>query len=175
MHQQSLAQRIFQKSNIRGQFRLRSGMTSEEYFDKYLFESDPLMLREIAEAMAPLIPQDTEAIAGLEMGGIPIATVLSQLTGIPTLFVRKAPKDYGTCKLVEGGEIEERKLVIVEDVVSTGGQIIESANALCAAGASIVGVICVIDRETGGFENLANAGFALHSLLTMTELKREQA
>lgn len=175
MNQQSLAQRIFQESNLRGQFKLRSGLISEEYFDKYLFESDPRLLREIAEAMCPLIAQDTEALAGLEMGGIPIATVLSQLTGIPTLFVRKTPKDYGTCKLVEGGEVQARKLVIIEDVVSTGGQIIESANALRAAGANIIGVLCVIDRETGGVENLANAGLTLHALLTMTELKRGQA
>src|SRR5207302_1019973 len=85
----ALARKIFTTSNLKGRFRLRSGAVSDEYFDKYLFESDPVLLREIAEAMRAAIPSDTDALAGLEMGGIPIATVLSQITGLPTLFVRK--------------------------------------------------------------------------------------
>ena len=130
----TLAQRIFDTAHLTGQFRLRSGIVSNEYFDKYLFEADPILLRDIATAMCALIHPEVDALAGLELGGIPIATVLSQLTGLPTLFVRKQAKRYGTCKLVEGGAIADRKLAIIEDVVQSGGQIRESAQALWAAG-----------------------------------------
>ena len=166
-----LARRIFDTAHLSGQFRLRSGVVSDEYFDKYLFEADPILLREIAAAMCPLIPPDVDALAGLEMGGIPIATVLSQLTGLPTLFVRKMAKPYGTCKLAEGGTIAGRKLVIIEDVVMSGGQIRASAKALRADGATIGRVLCVIDREAGGATNLAEDQLELCSLFTMTELQ----
>lgn len=170
-NRQSLAKRIFEASNIRGEFRLRSGRISEEYFDKYLFETDPLLLQEIAQGLSHFVPPGIDALAGLEMGGIPIATLLSQITSIPALFVRKTPKEYGTCKFVEGGEVERRRLVIVEDIVTSGGQIIMSANALRESGAEIVRVLCVIDREEGGKENLAAEGLDLHALFTMKELK----
>ena len=165
-----LAPKIYAMARITGSFQLRSGVTSDEYFDKYLFESDPKLLREIAQALLPLIPKDTEALAGLEIGGIPIATVLSQLSGLPTLFVRKTAKQYGTGKLAEGGSVQ-RKLVIVEDVITSGGQVIASAQALRQAGANIVGVICVIDREAGGHENLQLENLELRSLFTASGLQ----
>jgi orotate phosphoribosyltransferase len=170
IHQTDLAQRIYQTSRITGSFRLRSGATSDEYFDKYLFEADPKLLQDIAQALLPLIPDNAEVLAGLEMGGIPIATVLSQLSGLPTLFIRKTAKDYGTCKLAEGGSVQ-RHLVIIEDVVTSGGQIIESARALRHAGAEIVGVLSVINREAGGADNLYRENLNLKSLFTMTDLK----
>lgn len=170
-NREALARRIYVASNIKGQFRLRSGTISDKYFDKYLFESDPVFLREIAQAMSELIPSGVDALAGLEMGGIPIVTVLSQITSIPALFVRKKAKEYGTCKLVEGGEVVSRKLVIIEDIVTSAGQIRESAKALRERGAVIVGILCVVDREEGGRENLAEDDLTLHSLYTMTELK----
>jgi orotate phosphoribosyltransferase len=167
----SLAQKIFSTSNIKGEFRLRSGAVSNEYFDKYLFESNPSLLAEIGQAMSTLLPKEVDALAGLEMGGIPIATILSQITSIPTLFIRKAAKDYGTCKLAEGGAVANRNLVIIEDVVTSGGAILEAAQALRSLGANISDVLCVIDRESGGTENLAAKNLRLHSLFTMTELK----
>jgi hypothetical protein len=100
-----LARRIYECSRLTGEFRLRSGATSGEYFDKYLFESDPLLLRDVAETLLALLSEDVDALAGLELGGVPLATVASQLSGIPTLFVRKQAKTYGTCRLAEGGEI----------------------------------------------------------------------
>jgi orotate phosphoribosyltransferase len=166
-----LARRVFETSHIKGRFRLRSGVMSEAYFDKYLFEADPFLLHEIAQAMCELIPEGVDALAGLEMGGIPIATIVSQLTGLPTLFVRKTAKEYGTCKLAEGGDVAGRKLVIIEDVVTSGGQIRESAKALRELGANIVRVICVIDRESSGVRNLAVDDLDLRALFTMTELK----
>ena len=87
-----LAARIRQCSRLTGRFTLRSGKTSDTYFDKYQFEADPSLLRAIAQQLAGLVPEDTEVVAGLEMGGIPIVTLLSQVTGLPAAFIRKQPK-----------------------------------------------------------------------------------
>lgn len=163
-----LAQRVYRTSNIKGHFVLRSGITSNEYFDKYRFEADPVLLQDIAEAMIALIPEDTDALAGLELGGVPLATMISHFTGLPALFVRKQAKTYGTCKLAEGGEIAGRKLVIVEDVITSGGQVIESAKELRDLGATILRVVCVIDREQGGTANLQAHDLEFHPLLTMS-------
>ena len=173
MDRGELGRAIYRISLVRGHFVLRSGQTSKEYFDKYLFEAQPELLRAIADHMARLVPSDTDALAGLEMGGIPIATMLSQITGVPALFVRKKAKEYGTCKLAEGGESSGMRLVVVEDVVTTGGQIIASSRDLRDLGAVVSDVLCVIDREAGGSENLAEHGLHLHSLFTMSELKEQ--
>lgn len=171
MTRQNLAARIFTVSNLKGEFRLRSGAVSNEYFDKYLFESDPQLLKEIALALQPLIPPGIDAFAGLELGGVPLATMLSQVTGLPTFFVRKQAKEYGTCKLAEGGDIAGKQLLIVEDVVTSGGQVILSAQDLRSLGAQVSHAICVIDREAGGTEKLAAEGVELRALFKMRELK----
>jgi orotate phosphoribosyltransferase len=166
-----LARRIYQTAHITGEFTLRSGAKSNEYFDKYLFEADPVLLKDIAAALAKLVPPGIDALAGLEMGGIPIATMLSQFTGLPVLFVRKKAKEYGTCKIAEGGPVAGRKLLIVEDVVTSGGAILDAAQALRAEGAQLAQVICVIDRESTGQKNLAAAQLSLTPLFTMSQLK----
>jgi orotate phosphoribosyltransferase len=167
-----LAKRIYDTAHITGEFTLRSGAKSNEYFDKYLFEANPDLLKHIALALVKLVPPGIDALAGLEMGGIPIATMLSQLTDLPVLFVRKKAKEYGTCKIAEGGPVRGRKLLVVEDVVTSGGAILDAAKALRAEGAELAHVICVIDRESGGAANLANADLILKSLFTMSELKK---
>jgi orotate phosphoribosyltransferase len=167
----TLARAVYDVAHITGTFRLRSGVTSHEYFDKYLFEADPRLLLDLATAMAPLVPDGTDALAGLELGGVPLATVLSQVTGLPARFVRKKAKDYGTEKLAEGGTIAGERVCVVEDVVTSGGQVVESCEALRAEGAVITGVLCVIDREAGGPANLAAAGLPLSPRFTMSELK----
>lgn len=165
-----LAKKVSEASHLTGKFLLRSGATSTEYFDKYRFEAQPALLREVAEHLAERLPKNFDALAGLEMGGIPIATMLSQITGKPTLFVRKKAKEYGTCRFAEGGEVNGRRLLIVEDVVTSGGQIIESVRALRSDGAIISEVVCVIDRQAGGRENLAKVGLSLVSLFTKQDL-----
>jgi orotate phosphoribosyltransferase len=166
-----LARRVYERAHLTGEFKLRSGQTSHEYFDKYLFEADPSLLRDIAEAMAPLIPEGVDALAGLELGGIPIVTMLSQVSGLPALFVRKKAKDYGTCRLAEGGDVAGRHLVVVEDVVTTGGQVLLSCGELRDLGATVDTVLCVIDREAGGAEAFGAEGLELRPLLTMSRLK----
>jgi orotate phosphoribosyltransferase len=166
-----LTQRVNSIARLTGTFTLRSGQIATEYFDKYRFEADPALLRDIASALVPLVPDGTEALAGLELGGVPIATVLSQLTGIPALFVRKEAKTYGTCQLAEGGVIDGTRLTVVEDVVTSGGQVITSCGDLRDRGAIVEHALCVIDRESGGPEGLAGIAVELHPLFTMTELK----
>ena len=171
MDRSELAQKIFDTSHLVGSFKLRSGQVSSEYFDKYLFESNPKLLMEIANQLSELIPEGTEVLAGLEMGGIPIATILSLQTGIPAVFVRKKAKEYGTCKLAEGADIRDRKVCILEDVVTTGGQIVMSANDLKRFGAQIKYVLCVIERDKKCRDTLKKEGLELLSLFTMEELR----
>lgn len=167
----ALARRIYDTAHLTGTFTLRSGQASTEYFDKYLFEADPRLLRDIADAMAPLLPNDADALAGLELGGIPIVTMLSQVTNLPALFVRKRAKGYGTRRLAEGGDVAGRHLVVIEDVVTTGGQVLLSCAELRELGATVDTVICVIDREAGGPEAFAAEGLELRPLFTMSQLK----
>ena len=167
----SLARRVYDTAHLTGEFTLRSGQVSNEYFDKYLLEADPALLRELADLLAPLVPDETEALAGLELGGVPVATVLSQVTGLPALFVRKKAKDYGTAKLAEGGELDGRRITIVEDVVTSGGQVVLSCADLRERGAKVDTVLCLIDREQGGREALEEIGLELRALFTMSELK----
>jgi orotate phosphoribosyltransferase len=166
-----LARRTYQAAHLTGTFTLRSGRVSSEYFDKYRFEADPVLLRDIGSALAPLVPPGTDALAGLELGGVPVATTLALALGIPARFVRKQAKEYGTCRLAEGGEVRGLRLTIVEDVVTSGGTVLEAVRELRSLGAVIDTVICVIDRESGGRENLAAADLELRVLFTMTQLQ----
>ncbi len=171
MNRKELAESIYDISHLTGEFLLRSGKISNEYFDKYRFESNPEIIKAIADQMVKLLPDDFDYLAGLEMGGIPIATAISMACGKPAVFIRKKAKEYGTCKLAEGAEIKGKKLVIIEDVITSGGQVIISTKELKALGADIETVLCVIDREQGGREALLSDGLKLNALFTMTELK----
>jgi orotate phosphoribosyltransferase len=155
---------------VTGRFVLRSGRVADEYFDKYQFEADPVLLDELAERMALLVPAGTEVLAGLEMGGIAVVTALGRHAGLPCAFVRKAAKAYGTARLVEGAEIAGRSVLVVEDVVTSGGQIAISTRQMRGLGGRIEHAICVIDRQEGGAEALAADGIALRALLTREDL-----
>ncbi len=169
LSKQELAQNIYSIAHLTGNFLLRSGKTSHEYFDKYRFEAQPHLLKEIARQMAPMIPKDTEILAGLEMGGIPIATALSLESGIPVCFVRKEAKKYGTCQLAEGIAIEGKKVCIIEDVVSTGGQVILSTQDLRKQGAIIETVLCVIHRNLSPLTDLEHINLNLKPLFTSAD------
>ncbi len=171
MTKQELARKIYEVSHLTGSFKLRSGTVSSEYFDKYRFEARPELLREIAKQMKAAIPAGTEVLAGLEMGGIPVATALSLETGLPCVFVRKKAKDYGTCQFAEGLDVKGKKVTIIEDVVTTGGQVLLSAEDLRSLGAQVQNVMCVIHRGNGVEPKIKEAGLELHPLLTMSDLK----
>lgn len=172
MNRKELAQEIFKVAHLTGEFKLRSGLTSKEYFDKYRFEAQPHILKNIAAQMRELIPPGTQVLAGLEMGGIPIATALSLESGIPAVFVRKKAKDYGTCRAAEGIEsLKGLKVCIIEDVITTGGQVVLSTEDLRREGAIVENVLCVISRQQGGEENLKKAGLNMRPLFTSDDLK----
>lgn len=158
------------RCRLHGSFTLRSGAVADEYFDKYLFETDPVLLRRVAELMQPLVPADADMLGGVELGGVPLATVLSQLTGRPALFVRKQAKSYGTAKIAEGDSPAGRHVVLVEDVISTGGAVLNAARSLRDLGATVRAVVCTIDRAAPGANALAAEGIRVISLLTKADL-----
>ncbi|MEI7973343.1 MAG: orotate phosphoribosyltransferase [Bdellovibrio sp.] len=174
MTRKELAQRIYEVAYLRGDFLLRSGQRSSEYFDKYRFEAEPLLLREIARHLVPLIPRDTEILAGLELGGVPIATAISLQTGLPLAFVRKKAKDYGTCRVAEGLDLKARKVLVVEDVITTGGQVLSSVEDLRQLGALVTHVACVIYRGPEAENPLEKASLVLHRLFDANELRASQ-
>ena len=170
-----LADRVNASARLTGVFTLRSGQIATEYFDKYRFEAQPELLAAIAAALAPLIPEGTQVLAGLEMGGIPIATALSLHTGLPAAFVRKEAKQYGTARLAEGSEVAGKRVTVVEDVITTGGQVVISTDDLRALGAIVEHVVCVIDRSPDHGAALADAGLVMHALLTRPQLDAAEA
>jgi orotate phosphoribosyltransferase len=171
----SLARDIDARCRLRGTFTLRSGQISDEYFDKYLFESDPGLLRRVTDALVPLVPAETELLGGLELGGIPLVTLLSQTMGLPALFVRKAAKEYGTRRLAEGGDPAGGVVTLVEDVITTGGAVVNAAHALRSLGATVTTVVCAIDRSPSGGGELGPEGIMVRSVLTKALLDSVRA
>jgi orotate phosphoribosyltransferase len=162
---------IRHKARLTGQFTLRSGRVSNTYFDKYQFESDPKLLYAIAIEMTNLVPIGTEVLAGLELGGVPLVTLLSQITNLPAAFLRKTAKSYGTCRYAEGADLRGKNVVLVEDVVSSGGAILDAVASLRRDGMNPTVALCVIDRQTGASESLRSAGIELRSLFGMKQIE----
>src|SRR6476659_4848072 len=172
---ETLAADIDACCRLTGEFTLRSGQVASEYFDKYLFESDPALLARVAREMVELLPADTDLLGGLELGGVPIATMVSSLTGRPALFVRKKAKEYGTCKLAEGPDVAGRRVTLIEDVITTGGAVRDATRALREAGAVVELVVCAIDRSPAGQDPLADVGLEVRAVLTKAELDAARA
>ncbi len=174
MQHRALASQIAAVATRRGAFRLRSGQMSDIYFDKYQFEARPDLLRTVAAALQPLIPGDTEVLAGLELGGVPLATALGLLCGLPIAFVRKARKEYGTEQIAEGVSVSGRRVCMIEDVITTGGQVATSARDLRDAGAVINGVLCVIYRGPAQPHIADDASLNVRALFMANDLQEEK-
>ena len=170
MTRDELIARICETSLLRGEFTLRSGRTSNYYLDKYQFETQPDILAALGELFAAAVPEDTTRLAGAELGGIPLVTAAAMASGLPTILVRNQKKDYGTAKQIEGMIIDGDHVMIVEDVATTGGQVLEAANVLQETGAVVTKIVAVIDREEGARENIEHAGFHFEALFTKTDL-----
>jgi orotate phosphoribosyltransferase len=169
-HDASLAADIDATCRLKGEFTLRSGQVSDTYFDKYLFEAQPALLERVAARMVELLPEGTELLGGLEMGGLPIATMVSAKTGIPVIFVRKKAKEYGTAKLAEGPDFAGRRVTLIEDVITSGGAVRDAVRALRPAGAVIDTVVCAIDRSPEPGESLRDVDLQVRAVLTRAEL-----
>jgi orotate phosphoribosyltransferase len=164
MTRQQLAQRIADVSLLRGEFTLRSGRKSNYYLDKYRFETQPDVLAALGKLFAEHVTDRTE------LGAVPLAAAAGMASGKPIVFIRNQKKDYGTAKQVEGVLNAGETVLIVEDVLTTGGQVLEAAKTLQDLGAKIEKIVAVIDRLEGARDNIEKAGFAFESLFTTKDL-----
>ena len=167
---EELGKRIMEVAYKRGEFVLSSGKKSDYIFDKYAFETQPKLLNAITDYLAEMVPPGTKRLAGMEIGGIPLATALSIKTGLPFVIVRKTAKGHGITRQIEGHLSKGDTVTLIEDVVTTGGQSIHGVEILRAAGAVVKDVICVVDREEGGREHIESKGLAFNPLFTKSTL-----
>ena len=170
MTRDQLIQRICSVALLHGEFTLRSGRKSNYYLDKYRFETQPDVLAELGKMFAAKIGPQVDRLAGPELGAVALAAAASMASGKPFVIVRNQKKGYGTGKLIEGVFAKGETLVIIEDILTTGGQVLEAAKALQEAGAKIDRIIGVIDRQEGARQNIEAAGFVFESLFTSKDL-----
>ncbi|MEM7359514.1 MAG: orotate phosphoribosyltransferase [Pseudomonadota bacterium] len=168
----TLKEKLISECRLTGSFKTRSGQIVSTYFDKYQFEGNPHLLSAIASELSRMVPAEVEILAGLEMGGIPLATAVSLETGLPVCFVRKNAKPHGTQTIAEGPSPKGKKVLIIEDVTTTGGQIILSANDLMKIGADIVGVMLVIARSNKALEALNEADLPLYAYMLPEDVSK---
>ncbi len=170
MDRTELAARIREVAYLEGEFTLRSGRKSNYYLDKYLFETQPDILRELGRMFAGYVGESTTLIAGAELGGVALAAATAMETHKPWVIIRNQKKDYGTSKPFEGAMNDGDSVLIVEDIATTGGQVLEAAKLICGIGAKVERIVAVIDRQEGARENIEGAGFTFDSLFTKADL-----
>lgn len=171
MERSNLARALYEAAHLTGTFTLRSGQTSDEYFDKFQFTSRPDLLGAVTDELAGLVPPEVEILAGLQLGGVPLAAALALKTGLPAVYVRLERKAYGTCRISEGVDVDGRIVAVIEDVVTTGGQIGLSTADLRAEGADVRYALAVVDREAGGHAALAAHGLDFRAVFTSSDLE----
>ncbi len=170
MTRNELAAAIKRHAYLEGDFVLRSGRRSKFYLDKYLFETQPNILRALGELFAERVTLRTTLIGGAELGGVALAAAASMASGKPFVILRNAKKDYGTSKLFEGRLTAGDVVLLVEDIATTGGQVLEAAKVITEAGAQVEKIVAVIDRQEGARENITGAGHAFEALFTLDDL-----
>jgi len=165
-----LARQIKDAAYLEGEFTLRSGQKSNYYLDKYLFETQPAILRELGKRFEAFVTPEVDLIAGAELGGVPLAAAVAMQIGKPFVIVRNKKKDYGTAKPYEGPDPQGKTILLVEDIATTGGQVIEAAKTLTELGAKIRMIVATIDRLQGARENIEKEGFAFDTIFTKADL-----
>ena len=165
-----LARCIREAAYLEGDFTLRSGRKSKYYLDKYLFETQPDILKALGEMFAAYVKPTTTLIAGAELGGVALAAAAAMASGKPFVIIRNSKKDYGTSKPYEGKLAEGDSVLLVEDIATTGGQVLEAAKLISSIGAKVERIVAVIDRQEGARENIIGAGFVFESLFTKADL-----
>jgi orotate phosphoribosyltransferase len=170
MTRKELIKRIKETAYLEGNFVLRSGNRSKYYLDKYLFETCPDILRALGKEFAGRMTDDVTLIAGAELGGVALAASTAMATGKNWVIIRNSKKGYGTGKMVEGVLKADDVVLLVEDIATTGGQVLEAAKIITEAGATVEKIVCVIDRKQGAEENIIRAGFKFESILTKDDL-----
>ena len=170
MDRMELIKRIKDSAYLEGEFTLRSGRKSNYYLDKYLFETQPDILEALGLLFAAYVADSTTLIAGAELGGVALAAATAMAARKPFVIIRNAKKDYGTGKPFEGKLTDADSVLLVEDIATTGGQVLEAAKLITDIGAKVERIVAVIDREEGARENIEGAGFTFASLLTKGDL-----
>ena len=170
MTREELARRIADVALLRGEFTLRSGRKSNYYLDKYLFETQPDVLKALGEMFASRIPAGVDRLAGPELGAISLAAAASMASGKPFVIVRNQKKGYGSGKMIEGALQSGDRVLVIEDVLTTGGQVLEAVKSLESAGARVEGIVGVLDRQEGARENIEGAGYRFDALFTTKDL-----
>ncbi|MFD7598702.1 orotate phosphoribosyltransferase [Kitasatospora sp. NPDC059812] len=165
-----LAARLTETAYVNAPFKLADGTQLDAHFDEYRLAADPTLLRDVAAAMTTLVPDNAQVLAGIELGGVPLVVALSAATGLPAVFLRRQPKGYGSHRQIEGAAIDGRRTVLVDDVVRSGGQLLNMARILRISGAPVADALCVLERPLGGRMLLADQRVTLHSLLTEADL-----
>jgi orotate phosphoribosyltransferase len=168
---ETLARDLVTASYLKGDFVLRSGKRSNRYFDKFLFETDPALLRRLGRQLAALVPPETQRLAAPELGAVLLGGAVSMETGLPLVLVRKEAKGYGTSKQIEGILEPGERITVIEDVVTTGGDSLRSAQVLRDAGVDVIHLVVVLDRGEGGEENIRRAGIPYSPLFRITDLE----
>ena len=165
-----LGREIVKASYLKGDFVLRSGKRSNRYFDKFMFETDPALLRRIGKHLAELVPADTQLLAAPELGAVLLGGAVSIQTGLSLVLVRKAAKGYGTSKQIEGRFEPAQRVTVIEDVVTTGGDSLRTVEVLRAARLEVIRLVVVLDRGEGGADNISTAGVPYSPLFRIEDL-----
>ncbi len=168
---QDLARQLVKASYLKGDFVLRSGKRSNRYFDKFLFETDPALLKLLGRHLAELVPKDTQRLAAPELGAVLLGGAVSMETALPLLLVRKEPKGYGTGKQIEGRFAAGERVTVIEDVVTTGGDSLRSVQVLRDAGLEVIHLVVVLDRGEGGEDNIREARIPYSPLFRIQDLE----
>ncbi len=164
---------LFDRALLRGEFMLRSGATSDRYFDKYRVTCDPDLLRMVGDRLAQFVGRvapDATRIIAPALGAVPLAAALALEADLPFAIVRGEAKEYGTANRIEGPIDPGEMVVLVEDVVTSGGAALDALEVARDAGLVVTCALCVLDRDGGGREALADAGVELHALLDAAAL-----
>ncbi|MEX0991554.1 MAG: orotate phosphoribosyltransferase [Actinomycetota bacterium] len=162
---EDLARRLIDRSEIHGKFVLSSGRTSNVYFDKFRFLTDPPLLDELAGMVSGMLPHGLTHVASPEGAATLLLAPVGIRAGLPMAVVRKEPKEYGTRERVEGEIGADARVGLIEDVSTTGHQTLAAAKALEAHGATIDIIILTIDR--GGADALRSAGYRVESVVSL--------
>jgi orotate phosphoribosyltransferase len=155
-----------------GRFVLTSGAVSDYYIDIKKASTNPEILKKIVKAMAEYA-KGYEIIAGMEIGAIPLVVALSLETNIPYVIIRKEKREHGTSKQIEGGEIKNKKVLIVEDVTTSGGSVVKTIQIIRENQGKVDEVLVVVDRESGAEEKLLNLDVSFIPLLSVSDILKK--